>query len=542
MINGNSKTYQADVIIAGAGIAGLVTAYDCLQSGKTVIILDKSNKDNLGGSALEAAGGIHLIDSPIQRRLGIKDSPELGLRDWLSVANFSEKDYWPKEWAKLYCEKSIEIIFALTKEIKSPFIPSVQWIERGVFTSANSVPRWHLTWGTGYGLIQALVTAIDKLPQSKNLKIYFQHGVENIIPDGNSPSFEGTDHQSGKQFKATGDCLVIATGGTGGGDLSAIREYWSDEGPQLPELLLNGAHLNADGSLHKLMEKHGANLTNLHNNWLYPAGVHHPEKRKPFDGISVVPGPSCLWFNAIGERIGPVPLSATAGFRFVVNQILQQPGGYSWSILNWKIAIKEVIVSLSRYFDAIRNKKKLLLIKNILFGDKNRIEKLIKECPQDVLLANSLDDLLLQMQNSNLYGLQLNADKIKDTIKFYDDQIKRGKKYYNDDQIRRIMNYRLYLPDKLRLLKPMPIDYKKHYPLMAIRQFPITRKSLGGIQTDLNSRVLKKSGEPFKNIYAVGEAAGFGGGGINGQQSLEGTFLGGCILTARIAAKHITSN
>jgi len=131
------------------------------------------------------------------------------------------------------------------------------------------------------------------------------------------------------------------------------------------------------------------------------------------------------------------------------------------------------------------------------------------------------------------------SDVLAEEIRRYDEAARRPRRDHDDDQLRRIAHLRRYRGDRLRTCKFASIDDPRAHPLIAIREQIITRKSLGGIQTDLQSRVLDTSGKPIAGLFAVGEAAGFGGGGVHGKRSLEGTFLGGCVLTARAAAAAI---
>lgn len=304
--------------------------------------------------------------------------------------------------------------------------------------------------------------------------------------------------------------------------------------------MLNGAHKFGDGLLHHEIERQGGVLTNLKSNWLYAAGVHHPNPRKPFDGISLQPGPSVLWMNAYGERIGPMPMISVINTSWLVDRILDMPGQYTWLIMNWKIATKELIVSLSRYATAIRQKRKLLLIKNVLLGDSYRINFLLKESPGDVFLADDLDSLMDKMQARSLYDFKINREQLKADVLAYDANIDRGPSFRNDEQLRRLADFRSYSIFRRTTCNFQKILDPKAGPLLAVRAFLISRKSLGGIQTDLDCRVLKTDGEPFGNIYAVGEAAGYGGGGLHGKGAPEGAFLGGCILTARVCGRSIT--
>ncbi len=269
--------------------------------------------------------------------------------------------------------------------------------------------------------------------------------------------------------------------------------------------------------------------------------MHNPAKRRPNDGLSLVPPRSALWLNARGERImTPGPMIAYGDTRQLVASVLQQPGKYSWQVMNWRIAIKELGVSGCDYMTAFRYKKRLALAASLLFGNRDLVRRLIHDCPEDIVVADSLDDLMDRMDEKNLYGLKLDRSGMEAAIRGWDAMIDRGRAYHNDEQLRRIANFRQYRGDRLRTCNFQAILDPKARPLIAIREFILARKSLGGIQTDLQCRVLRATdGEPVPGLYAVGEAAGFGGGGSHGKGSLEGTFLGGCVLTGRVAGRSI---
>jgi predicted oxidoreductase len=534
------RAYQADVVIAGGGLAGIVTAYELLDHGKKVLLIDKDKRENFGGLAKESFGGVHLIGTPHQKRGGIKDSPELAYQDWESYAGFGEGDQWPRRWAKFYCENSYEYIYRFMDHKKIEFLPVVNWPERGVFHPGNSVPRWHITWGTGFEIIYRMLNALEAHARRGNLELLFDHEVADVeMTNGRATALVGRNLVDASAFVARGEHVVIASGGICGGDLSKVRKHWFPDWGQPPEVILNGAHIYADGLLHDRVSALGGNLTHLDKHWHYAAGVHHPKKRKPHDGLSLVPPRSALWLNARGERIGPLPLVGYTDTRFLVESIVRQPGKYSWQLLNWKIASKELAVSGSDYMTAFRNKNKLLLLKHLVFGNRQLVERLLKECPDDFVIANSVPELVEQMNQRSLFGIKVDGQAVEAAVREYDGQIERGPAYHNDDQLRRIANFRQYRGDRIRICKFQKIVDKKAMPLLAIREFILSRKSLGGIQTDLQCRVLKPDGAPIAGLFAVGEAAGFGGGGIHGRGSLEGTFLGGCVLTGRVAGKTI---
>ena len=532
------QSYIADVIIAGGGLAGIVTAYEIIDKcQKKVLLIEKGKEEKFGGLAKESFGGIHLIGTPHQKKMGISDNPELAFKDWESYAKFSKEDTLPRSWAKFYCENSIEYIFEFLDHKKIKFLPVVNWPERGMFLPGNTLPRWHITWGTGYEIIFRLLNALNAHKNRKNLEILFEHEVSDIeIQDGKAIGVSGKIISSASEYSAKAPHVVVASGGICGGDLSKVLSNWNPELGPKPKVLLNGSHDFADGLLHEQIEKIGGNITHLKNQWHYAAGIHHPAKRRPNDGLSLVPPRSALWMNATGERIGPIPLVGYTDTKFLVENILRQPGQYSWQIMNMKIALKELAVSGCDYMKAFRYKSKLMLLKHLLFGNKELVNRLISECPDDFVVANSLEELVVKMNTKGLDGQKVDYHKIKSAITAYDDQIDRGPAYYNDDQLRRLSNFRANRGDKIRICNFQKI---LDPPLIAIREFILSRKSLGGIQTDLKCQVLKNNGTPIKGIYAVGEAAGFGGGGIHGQGSLEGTFLGACVLTGRIAGTVI---
>jgi hypothetical protein len=535
-----ARAYEADVVIAGGGLAGLVTALELLDHGRRVLVLDKDVESALGGLARESFGGVHLIGTPQQRRLGIRDSADLAWRDWLACARFGPDDEWPRRWARLYCDAAYDQIFRFLDELGIAFLPLVNWPERGLFRAFNSVPRWHIAWGTGHEIAERLGSALARHPRRDRLTLLFEHEVSGIETAGGTVvALAGRELRSGAGFVARGEQHVIATGGMCGGDLSKLRAHWYRPWGEPPRVLLNGAHRFGDGLLQDRAASLGARLTHLDLQWHYAAGVHHPAKRKPDDGLSLVPPRSALWMNARGERIGPVPLMGYTDTRYLVERVCREPGQYSWLLLNRRIALKELAVSGCDYMTAFRKKKRLRLVTDLLFGNRELVDRLVAECPEDVVTADSLAELAARMDAHSLFGLRIERRALEQAIGEYDAQIERGPAFFNDDQLRRLAAFRSYRGDRVRLCKFQRILDPAAGPLMAIRCFILARKSLGGLQTDLSCRVLRTDGAPLPGLYAVGEAAGFGGGGIHGEGSLEGTFLGSCVLTGRAAGRAI---
>ncbi|WP_028357261.1 FAD-binding dehydrogenase [Brackiella oedipodis] len=537
--------YKTDVVIIGGGIAGIVCALELLDCSKNaqILILDRDTVENFGGLAKESFGGILLVNTPEQQKNKIPDHPDLALRDWFRFGEFGrdpEAEYWPAQWAEHYLYDSREYLYEWLKARGIRFLPLPLWVERGVYGNGNSVPRWHVVWGTGYRLASRLIEVLQSHPEAHRVTLQFNHQVQGLQKSaGQINGCFGVVQEQAQEFSVQADAVVIAAGGING-DLAQVRAHWHEDWGQAPATILNGAHKYADGTLHWAAQEHGAQVVGLQQMWNYAAGIHHWHPRKPQHGLSIVPPKTALWLNAKGERIGPMPLVSGYDTRDLVTQICKQPGGYSWQLMNRKIFLKELAISGAEFNPAIRNRKKLSLLKDFLLGNHWLYEQ-ITQNSEDVVLADSLSELVDKMNQKSLYGLQIEARQLQDTVKNYDDAMRRGTSFINDEQIRRVMHLRRWRGDRLRVCKMQPILDGKAMPLVAIRQFIVSRKSLGGLRTNLKSQVLSRQigHEPINGLYAIGEAAGFGGGGYSGLRSLEGTFLGGCIYTARRAAQAI---
>jgi len=483
-----------------------------------------------------------MVGTPYQRRLGISDSPELAWNDWQRVADYADGDTWPRRWGASFCEHSVEHVFEFLRARQVAFMPMVLWAERGLRAPGNSVPRWHMVWGLGEEIVRRLVAALDAHPQRDRLELVFDtevHGLD--MTTGRVTGVRARRVDGTSELRVTAPHVVIASGGICGGDLSKVRANWHRPWGEPPLRLLNGAHAFADGQLHDRVGDLGGAVTYLDRHWLYATGLHHPEKRRPNDGQSLVLPRSALWLDARGERImNPCPLPAHGDTRHGVATVLRLPGQYSWLVMNWKIAMREVSASGTQYLTALRTKSWPRLTATLIFGNRADTERLFRDCAEDIVIADSLDELVGGMNRLSLDGLEVDGARMAKTIDAWDRMIDRAPAYHDDDQLRWLAVLRTYRGDRARTCNYQKILDPKARPLVAIRQFVITRKSLGGIQTDLECRVLRASdGEPVPGLYAVGEAAGFGGGGSHGKGSLEGTFLTGCVLTGRAASRSI---
>lgn len=533
-----ASTYSSDIVIVGGGIAGITAAIELLNFDKKVLIVDRDTKENFGGLAKESFGGMFFVDTPQQRRAGIKDSPELAFKDWCSVAQFGEGDELPRAWARAYVYNCTSHVYEWLKSKGVSFFPVVHWVERGLFKPGNSFPRFHMVWGTGSELTNVLIKRLLNHPKAlTNLEIVYQHKGEELLTEGKRViGIKGIDESTNKEFEAKGEQIIVATGGMGG-NIERVKRNWYKPWGEPPETILNGAHKYALGDMHDAVQNKDGIVTHLDKNWPYAAGVHHPRPQREGHGLSLVPPKSALWLDYTGNRFGPMPLITAYDTRYCVEQICNQKKKYSWQILNMKIAYKEFAISGSESNKAMRKKSWLGFIKTILFGNKELVHDMLDNC-KDFVVADTIEELVDKM-NALAGTSDVKLEHVQNSVSTYDAHIDRGKKYFNDEQLRRISHARQYRGDKVRTLKSQKIVDPKAGKLIAIREFILSRKTLGGIQTNLDGKVMGKDGQPMSGLYAVGEVAGFGGGGMHGLGTLEGTFLGGCVLTGRVAAYSI---
>ncbi len=528
--------YRADVIVIGAGIAGVAAALELLERGRRVLLLDRDVEANMGGLARESFGGLWFAGTPLQRRYGIRDGAAQGLRDWHAYAEFGPGDRWPRAWAEAYVQRANDEVFEWLRGLGVQFMPMPLWVERGLHTPGNSYPRWHIVWGTGYELAVVLNRHLLSHARRDLLEIRFGHRVESLTTHGGRISgCRGRLEEDGRDFEATAESVVIAAGGING-DIDRVKQHWHADWGRPPETVLNGSHKFADGRLHDAAASIGANVTHLDWQWNYAAGVHHWRPRKPGHGLSLVPPKSALWLNWRGERIGPMPLVTGYDTHDLVAQICRQERAYSWQLLNRRIALKELAISGAEFNPSFRDRKRLAVARDLLRGNRWLYDEVTRNCP-DVVAADSLP-ALVEAMNALVGDDSVEFDAVSEAATRYDERITAGPRFHDDDQLRRIEFARRWPGDRLRTCKFQRILEPAAGPLLAIREFIISRKSMGGLQTDLSSRVLGRDGQPLSGLYAAGESAGFGGGGMNGKRGLEGTFLGGCLLGGRIAGRE----
>lgn len=545
------RTYKTEVVVIGAGLAGIATALELLDLNVPVVLLDGAPGGKPGGQANEAFGGMLLSNTAEQARNKIKDSPELLLADWHNAACFSDEDHWPRLWAELYAEQNRPMIYDWLRQRGIRFFPSVQWVERGLYGNGNSVPRYHIAWGCGRGVVQTLLQQLESHPNRNRLTFRSGHRVNTLnLSDGKITGCQGiiSNEQLEAQSTGSGDGgssafavsathTVVCTGGING-NLEKVRRHWDPCYGPAPENLLRGSSPDADGAMHDEVARAGGQVVNLNQMWNYAAGIRHPEPAFPDQGLSLIPPRSALWMDRHGRRIGPMPLITGFDTHDLCKQVGNLPGQISWQVMNCRIAVRELAVSGTDTNPDFRDGKLLRVVWNTLRGgDPALMDWLIAQCP-DVVSANTPEELATKMNQVTGNNDVHTEDMIRD-IHTYDSNIARGKRLQNDDQIRRLIQLRNWLPDRFRTCNLQPILDPGAGPLIAIREQLISRKSMGGMQTDTGSRVLDQAGEAIPGLYAAGEATGFGGGGISGIRSLEGTFLSNCILNGRRAAQSI---
>lgn len=526
---------SSDVLIIGGGLAGIVAALELIGHGRDVLLVDRDEEAAFGGLAKESFGGLFFVGSREQRRNRINDLPEQALADWHSFAEFGPDDRLPRSWAEHYVTRCIPDIYEWLRRHGVGFLPLPLWIERGDARRGNSVPRFHMVWGTGRELATRLIASLLDHPNAGRLTRKFRHRVDTLVMEGGRVrGCTGLDESDGTPFEARAEHVIVATGGING-NIERVKANWHRDWSRPPDVVLNGSHKFADGRLHDAVAAVGGRLTHLDNMWNYASGVHHYRPRKPFHGLSLVPSKSALWLNHRGERIGQ---GLVSGFdtRALVTAICGQERQYSWQLLNWRIALKELAVSGAEFNPSIREKSWFRLVRDMLLGNRWLVRELTGNC-RDFVTARSLPEMAEKM-NALQGDDSVDPRRLTETVERYDAVVDSPKRA-DDLQLRRIDELRRYRGDRLRISKSQRIADPRAMPLIAIREFIVSRKSLGGVQTDLDSQVMGDDERPIPGLFAVGEAAGFGGGGMHGLRGLEGTFLGGCILTGRSAARAI---
>lgn len=529
--------HTSDVLVIGGGLAGLVTALEALRAGQRVTLVDRDTRERLGGLALWAFGGMALVGTPLQARKKISDSPERALADWLRFGELDPQDAHAMAWARHYVEHSRSQVYDWLIDEGLSFMPAVNWVERGRHGDGNSVPRYHIVWGTSRRLAQRMIEQMLQADAGGRLTLLSSHRVRALEHQAGRISGALAEHTStGQEVRLQAPVVVLAMGGING-SAEQVRANWPQDRPR-PASFLNGAHPFADGQLHQAATGLGAHIVRAGEMWNYAAGFPHPFPHFEGHGLSAIPCKSALWLNHRGERIGPEPLVTGFDTHWLCQRVAAQDKPWTWHLLNWRIAAKEFAISGAEHNPRIRDRQMLLFLKETLLGNHRLVRQMAAQSPH-FLVDDSLAGLAAKM-NALTCSHDVKAEVLQATADAFDAQFANGLAQNQDEQVRRIQEARQWGPDRLRTCAPAPLQKPGAGPFIAIQMQLITRKSLGGLRTDLQSRVLDAQGAPISGLYCVGEAAGFGGGGASGKRSLEGTFLPGCILTAKAAVRSIT--
>ena len=544
---------KADVIIIGAGLAGLVAAHELVNRGKRVIIVDQEGPQNLGGQCFWSLGGLFMVDTPEQRRMGIKDSPDLALRDWMGSAQFDRaEDAWPRKWAESYLEFASGEMRDWLYGLGMRWFPVVGWAERGGSFAdghGNSVPRFHVTWGVGPGVQKPFLNRLQENRFTGLLEYRFRHQVRALVStngavtgvsgavlaDDDVPRGAKSNRDVIGDFELQAEAVIVASGGIGG-NLELVRKNWPHARlGKAPKSMVMGVPDHVDGAMLGHAARAGAALINEDRMWHYTEGVQNWDPIWPGHGIRILPGPSSMWFDADGNRLTP---PAMPGFDTLgtLKAILATGHEYSWFVTTQKIVKKEFALSGSEQnSDFASNKWSEVIKQRVLNKKATKHVEAFKEHGADFVVADDLDSLVAGMQK---IGGTVSVDKLRAQIEARDAQIDNP--FTKDAQLQAIHAARNYKGDRLlRTAKPHRILDPENGPLIAVKLHILTRKSLGGIHADMQARALDKDGTPIEGLYAIGEAAGFGGGGYHGYNALEGTFLGGCIYSGRVAGRAI---
>ncbi len=531
-----TATHHADVLVIGGGLAGMVTALEALRAGQRVILVDRDTPERFGGLALWAFGGMALVGTPLQARRKIIDTPEIALRDWLSFGELDPSDTYPMQWARYYVEHSCAQVHDWLRAHGLKFMSAVNWVERGRHGEGNSVPRYHIVWGTSRALARRMIAALHDANRNGRLTILHRHQVTMLDRRGSHLSgVLAINLETSQDTWLNAPVVVLAMGGLNGSH-AEVRRNWPADRP-MPATMLNGAHPFADGKLHHLAAELGAQITHAGEMWNYAAGFPHPFPQFPGHGLSAIPCKSALWLDHRGKRIGPEPLVTGFDTHWLCQRVAQQEQPWTWHLLNWRIALKEFAISGAEHNPRIRDQQFLRFVIDTLRGNHRLVRQMQHESPH-FLVDATLSGLAEQM-NALTCTHDIDPAVLQATADQFDAHFAAGATPEDDAQVRRILHARQWSPDRLRTCKPAPLQQPGAGPFIAIQMQLITRKSLGGLRTDLQSRVLDANEQPIDGLYCIGEAAGFGGGGASGKRSLEGTFLPGCILTARAAARSI---
>ena len=531
------------MIVVGAGLAGLVATAEIADAGRRVLLLDQESEQSLGGQAFWSFGGLLMVDTPEQRRLRVRDSHDLALKDWLAYAGFDrDEDVWPRRWAEAYVDFASGEMRAWLHAMGMRWFPLVQWAERRGCT----VPRFHITWGTGPAVIEPFVRRVRAHIASGRVRLWPRHRVAALLVEAGSITGVSGDMLAASsaergvettrdvvgEFTLRAGAVVISSGGIGANH-DLVRAYWPARLGTPPRRLLSGVPDHVDGRMLEVARAAGARAINLDRMWSYPEGAENFAPIWTRHGIRILAGPSALWLDAVGQRL-PAPLFPGFDSLGALERIAHSGHDHSWFVMDSAVFGREMALSGSEQNPDLTGKS----IRQVLSRALPRAVRPVEEFGRrgvDFVFASDAGELAARM-NALAGDAGIEPAALERELREHDAQAASPSP--TDAQIVAVREARRFIGDRLiRVARPHAFLDAKRGPLVAVRLRILTRKTLGGLETDLAGRVLGAAGAPLHGLYAAGEVAGFGGGGVHGYRALEGTFLGGCVFSGRVAGR-----
>lgn len=541
-----------DVIVVGAGLAGLVATHELTKAGRRVVVVDQENAANLGGQAYWAEGGLFLVGTPEQQRLGIKDSEEQAHADWMAAAAFDRRaeDRWAREWAEAYLNFAAGDMRSYLYGRGLRFSPLITWAERGVGTATghgNSVPRLHVAWGSGPEVVRIFRDPVLDAARRGTVIFKHRHRVDEILVEGgaavgvrgavlepsDAPRGVPSSREEVGEFEFRAKAVLVASGGMGGNH-DMVRAHWPVDhlGP-VPTTLLSGVPAHVDGRMLEITARAGGAVVNLDRMWHYPDGLKNHSPVWPRHAVHLLPGPSPLWLDATGHRLPP-PLFPGHANRLALRHVALTGHAHSWLIMTHSMVDKEFELSGSEQNPDITGKNPLLMLLRLKKSTLRPVRAFL-EHGEDVVIRRTLPELVAAM-NALTPDAPVDYARVEHEVTARDRQLRND--YSKDMQLMSVRNAREYGAERVsRIVTPHRLLDAARGPLVAVRLHIFTRKTLGGVQTTLDCQVVRPDGSTFDGLYAAGEAAGFGGGGLHGHNALEGGFLGGCLFSGRTAGR-----
>lgn len=542
---------DADLLVVGHGLAGLVAAAEAADRGRRVLLVDQEPEQSLGGQAHWSLGGLFMVDTPEQRRMGIRDSHDLALQDWFGSAQFDRpEDHWPRAWAEAYVDFAAGEKRAWLQGMGHRIFPVVGWAERGDGTfdgHGNSVPRFHITWGTGPGVVAPFERRVREHADAGRIRFAFRHRVDELVLTGGAVTgvrgsvLEPSEIERGRassrevtgEFEFSASAVVVASGGIGG-DHDLVRKAWPARLGEPPRTMVAGVPAHVDGRMVGISTAAGANVVNPDRMWHYVEGIRNWDPIWENHGIRILPGPSSLWLDATGRRL---PAHNLPGFDTLGTlKALRATGyDYSWFVLTQKVIEKEFALSGSEQNPDLTGKDVKLLLSRVTGDGAPGPVQAFVDHGADFVTASTVEELVAGMNRVGTDAV-VDATALRRLLEARDRQLDNP--YGKDTQLTFVRSHRQHRGDRIvRTAKPHKFLDPANGPLIAVRLNVLTRKTLGGLETDLQGRCLRSDGTPLPGLYAAGEVNGFGGGGMMGYNALEGTFLGGCLFSGRIAGR-----